>query len=61
VVEARQQQAFEQALAADHVKAEEVAEVKGLDYSDGHKMTLRIYKAPADAPPAPGDQPGDTP
>ena len=61
VVEARQQAAFERSLAAAHVKAQEVAEVKGLDYSDGHKMTLRIYKAPADAPPAPGDQVGDTP
>jgi 4-amino-4-deoxy-L-arabinose transferase-like glycosyltransferase len=61
VVEARQQAAFEAALAADHASAVKVAEVKGLDYSDGHKMTLRIYKAPADAPPAPGDQPGDKP
>jgi hypothetical protein len=46
VVEARDQAAFEQALAADHARAVEVAEVKGLDYSDGHRMTLRIYMAP---------------
>ena len=37
------------------------AEVKGLDYSDGHKMTLRIYKAPANAPPAPGEGQGGGP
>lgn len=59
VVEARQQAAFEAALAADHAGAIEVAEVKGLDYSDGHEMTLRIYKAP-DGPNGElpgGDQP----
>lgn len=49
VVEARQEPAFEQALKADHLAAVQVAQVKGLDYSSGHKMTLRIYKAP-DAP-----------
>jgi 4-amino-4-deoxy-L-arabinose transferase-like glycosyltransferase len=54
VVEARQEAAFRQALAADHATAQEVAEVQGLDYSDGHKMTLRIYKAPDSAPPPPG-------
>jgi 4-amino-4-deoxy-L-arabinose transferase-like glycosyltransferase len=46
VVEARADPAFRQALATLHAKALEVAEVRGLDYSDGHKMTLRIYKAP---------------
>ncbi|MDB5474529.1 MAG: 4-amino-4-deoxy-L-arabinose transferase [Phenylobacterium sp.] len=51
VVEARQDPAFRQALKADHTTAQEVAQVNGLDYSDGHKMTLRIYKA-ADVPPA---------
>ncbi|MDE2487149.1 MAG: glycosyltransferase family 39 protein, partial [Alphaproteobacteria bacterium] len=61
VVEARKQTAFEQALAADHVMAQQVAEVKGLDYSDGHKMTLRIYKAPANAPPPPGEAQGGGP
>ena len=58
VVEAKQDGAFRQALQADHVVAQEVAEVKGLDYSDGHKMTLRIYRAPDNAPAAPqGGQP----
>ncbi|THD82551.1 MAG: glycosyltransferase family 39 protein [Phenylobacterium sp.] len=57
VVEGRQDPAFRQALTADHVAAQEVAEVKGLDYSDGHKMTLRIYRAPDNAPPPPGGQP----
>lgn len=61
VVEARQEAAFREALAEDHVAAREVAEVKGLDYSDGHKMTLRIYKAPANAPPAPGEDQGGEP
>jgi len=56
VVEARQDAAFRQALRADRATAVEVAAVKGLDYSDGHKMTLRIYKAPESAPP-PGGQP----
>ena len=54
VVEDREDAAFRAALKADHAQALEVAEVKGLDYSDGHKMTLRIYKAPE--PPA-GGQP----
>ena len=57
VVEARQDPAFRQALKAAHATALEVAEVKGLDYSDGHKMTLRIYTAPDNAPPPPGGQP----
>ncbi|HEX3700781.1 MAG TPA: glycosyltransferase family 39 protein [Phenylobacterium sp.] len=61
VVEGRQDPAFRQALAADHVSAQEVAEVKGLDYSDGHRMTLRIYRAPDNAPPAPGDTQGGEP
>ncbi|HEV2532794.1 glycosyltransferase family 39 protein [Phenylobacterium sp.] len=56
VVEDRQDPVFRQALAAAHAVAQEVAEVKGLDYSDGHKMTLRIYRAPDSAPP-PRDQP----
>jgi hypothetical protein len=60
VVEARQEPAFRRALAADHATALAVAEVKGVDYSDGHRMTLRIYKAPdtaAAAVAAPGGQP----
>ena len=61
VVEGRQDPAFRQALTADHVAAQEVAEVKGLDYSDGHKMTLRIYRAPDNAPPAPQETPGGQP
>ncbi|MFC3067628.1 ArnT family glycosyltransferase [Phenylobacterium soli] len=49
VVETREEPAFQQALKADHARADLVAEVKGLDYSSGHKMTLRIYKAPEGA------------
>jgi len=55
VVEGREDEAFRKALAADHAKAQQVAEVKGLDYSDGHKMTLRIYRAVEN--PAAGGQP----
>jgi len=46
VVEARKDAAFRQALTALHASALKVAELNGVDYSDGHKMTLRIYKAP---------------
>jgi 4-amino-4-deoxy-L-arabinose transferase-like glycosyltransferase len=61
VVEARKDAAFRQALAALHATAVQVAEVKGVDYSDGHRMTLRIYRAldnegtePQSAPPQGG-------
>jgi len=58
VVEARLDGSFRQALTAAHATAQEVAEVKGLDYSTGHKMTLRIYKAPdTPAPPQAGGLP----
>lgn len=58
VVEAKQEAAFETALAADHAIAIPVAEVDGVDYSTGHKLALRVYKAP-DAPN--GSSPGETP
>jgi len=59
VVEGRQQAAFERALARDRAQAHLVAAVRGLDYSDGKTMTLRIYEAAAPAPVAPkqGDAP----
>jgi 4-amino-4-deoxy-L-arabinose transferase-like glycosyltransferase len=50
VVEARAEAAFRQALKADQATALPVAQVQGLDYSDGHKMTLTIYKAPDTTP-----------
>jgi len=56
VVEAKQEPAFRQALADDHARAIEVAQIKGVDYSTGHELTLRVYKAP-DAPN--GTVPGD--
>jgi 4-amino-4-deoxy-L-arabinose transferase-like glycosyltransferase len=49
VVESKQEDAFRRALADDHATAIEVAEIKGVDYSTGHTLTLRVYKAP-DAP-----------
>ena len=58
VVEAKEEPAFRQALAEDHARAIEVAEINGVDYSTGHKLTLRVYKAP-DAPN--GTAPGETP
>jgi 4-amino-4-deoxy-L-arabinose transferase-like glycosyltransferase len=57
VVEQRQDTAFRQALAGYHATAHVVASVKGLDYSDGKKMTLRVYQADASSPQAPGGQP----
>jgi 4-amino-4-deoxy-L-arabinose transferase-like glycosyltransferase len=53
VVESRQQAAFEKALAGYGARAHLVGAVKGLDYSDGKKMTLRIYEAAAGSPQAP--------
>jgi 4-amino-4-deoxy-L-arabinose transferase-like glycosyltransferase len=46
VVEARDDAAFRQDLARLHAAAQPVAAVKGLNYSTGHEMTLRIYRAP---------------
>ncbi|WP_414692397.1 ArnT family glycosyltransferase [Phenylobacterium sp.] len=45
VVEGRQEAAFLAALKAAGVAALPVSEVKGLDYSTGKKMSLRIYEA----------------
>jgi len=54
VVEQREEAAFERALAQYHAGAHLVATVKGLDYSDGKTMTLRVYEA---ATPPPGKMP----
>jgi 4-amino-4-deoxy-L-arabinose transferase-like glycosyltransferase len=48
VVEAREEPAFRQALMAAGARAVQVAEVAGLDYSNGDEMTLRVYQAPPD-------------
>lgn len=45
VVEDRKAEAFHRALGALGVKARQVGAVKGLDYSNGDEMTLRIYVA----------------
>ena len=55
VVEQRQDAAFRAALPAYGAHAHIVGTVKGLDYSDGKKMTLRIYQADANSPIAPSD------
>jgi 4-amino-4-deoxy-L-arabinose transferase-like glycosyltransferase len=56
VVEAREEAAFRQALARLRAAAQAVAEVKGLNYSTGHEMTLRIYRA-TDTEATQGGQP----
>jgi 4-amino-4-deoxy-L-arabinose transferase-like glycosyltransferase len=53
VVEQREEAEFQKGLAAYHARAHLVGTVKGLDYSDGKKMTLRVYEAAA----TPGAQP----
>jgi len=45
VVEGRKEAAFRAALAARGAVADQVGEVKGLDYSNGDRMILRIYEA----------------
>jgi 4-amino-4-deoxy-L-arabinose transferase-like glycosyltransferase len=55
VVEEREEADFRKALSLYRAQAHLVATVKGLDYSDGKKMTLRVYEAVGPAPP--GDQP----
>ncbi len=45
VVEQKEDPAFRQALAATGTVAYVVATIKGLDYSNGRKTTLRIYEA----------------
>jgi 4-amino-4-deoxy-L-arabinose transferase-like glycosyltransferase len=45
VVEAREDAAFRRALAAYNAQAVVVDTVRGLDYSNGDEMTLRIYVA----------------
>jgi 4-amino-4-deoxy-L-arabinose transferase-like glycosyltransferase len=56
VVEAREDAAFRQGLARLRAAAQAVAEVKGLNYSTGHEMTLRIYRA-TDTEATQGGQP----
>jgi 4-amino-4-deoxy-L-arabinose transferase-like glycosyltransferase len=57
VVEQREDANFEKALAGYHAQAHLVAAVKGLDYSDGKKMTLRVYEAAPGSPLSGGGQP----
>ncbi|MFN3512899.1 MAG: ArnT family glycosyltransferase [Phenylobacterium sp.] len=56
IVEAREQAAFEAALAARGVSAREVARLEGLNYSRGDETLLRIY-APAARPAPPREIP----
>jgi 4-amino-4-deoxy-L-arabinose transferase-like glycosyltransferase len=46
VVEGRQEAAFQAALKAASLHANPVSQIDGLDYSNGDKMTLRVYEAP---------------
>ncbi|HZZ90680.1 MAG TPA: glycosyltransferase family 39 protein [Caulobacteraceae bacterium] len=53
VVEARQDSAFRQALAADGAAAQSAGAVSGLNYSSGHPQLLRLYQpVPARSGPA---------
>lgn len=45
VVECRQEPAFQKALSAAKAVAVPVAQIEGLDYSNGQHMTLRVYQA----------------
>lgn len=45
VVEAREERAFRQALVAAGARARLVSEIRGLDYSNGDEMTLRVYQS----------------
>jgi len=55
VVEQREEADFRKALSAYRAQAHLVATIKGLDYSDGKKMTLRVYETAT--PNGPGAQP----
>ncbi|WP_374469903.1 ArnT family glycosyltransferase [Phenylobacterium sp.] len=50
VVEARQEAAFRRALAGHGVQARLVREIRGLDYSNGDEMTLRVYQSAGRSP-----------
>jgi 4-amino-4-deoxy-L-arabinose transferase-like glycosyltransferase len=51
VVEAREEAAFRKALAALGASARMVSEIRGLDYSNGDDMTLRVYRSSQGAAP----------
>jgi 4-amino-4-deoxy-L-arabinose transferase-like glycosyltransferase len=49
IVEAREARAFDAAMAARGLIPRQVGEVRGLNYSNGDDMTLRIYAPPVEA------------
>ena len=51
VVESRQQPAFQAALRKQRLAPRLIGEVKGLDYSNGAKMTLSVYAPPPEETP----------
>ena len=53
IVEGRDDAAFRAALAADGARAALIGAVPGLDYSNGHRDILRIYRPPTLTAPAP--------
>ncbi|HEY8618150.1 glycosyltransferase family 39 protein [Phenylobacterium sp.] len=53
VVEAREEAAFRRALGAVGAEARVVREIRGLDYSNGDEMTLRVYQSVRRAPDEP--------
>jgi 4-amino-4-deoxy-L-arabinose transferase-like glycosyltransferase len=56
IVESRKDAAFRKALAEIGAKARAVARVSGLDYSNGQKTTLTIYRTTALEPPDPSPE-----
>jgi len=61
VVESREEQAFQRALAARGLASRPAAQVSGLDYSNGDEMTLRLYRGLPQPAPQPVAQPEPLP
>jgi hypothetical protein len=58
VVEGREEKPFRAAMAALGLKPRQVATIQGLNYSDGDKERLTIYRGePQSAPPQQGARP----
>lgn len=57
VVEAREEKAFRAAMVDDNLKPRPVAVIEGVNYSDGHKNRLTIYRGEPQTPD-PSAEPG---
>ncbi len=45
VIDERQEESFQAALAADDLRVETLAEIRGLNYSNGRRLRLTVYRA----------------